>query len=95
MTVGFCILLFYLPIWLIALEFLAVLFAFIHFIASALCSLITYFPTNVVGLLIAKLFPVGSRPRLFLEQNIGKFVWRGFMHLFGVMRIVFGIALFR
>ena len=93
-TVGFCILLFYLPLWLIAFEFLSLLFAFIHFIVSGLCSFTTYFPINVLVLLIAKLFPVGSRPRLFLEQDIGRFVWRGFLHMIGVMGIAFGIALF-
>jgi hypothetical protein len=48
----------------------------------------------VLVLLIAKLFPGGSRSRLFLEQNIGKFVWRGFIQMFGVIGIAFGIAFF-
>ena len=52
----------------------------------------THFPINVLALLIAKRLP--PRPRHFLEQGIGKFVWRGFMHMFGVMGIVFGIAFF-
>jgi hypothetical protein len=87
-------LLFYLPLWMIVFEILSLLFAFIHFIVSGLCSLTTYFPINVIVLLIAKLFPVESRPRIFLEQNIGNFVWRGFMQMLGVMGIAFGIAIF-
>ena len=94
MTVGFCVLLFYLPLWMIVFEILSLLFAFIHLIGSGLCSLTTHFPINVIVLLIAKLFPVGSHPRLFLEQNIGNFVWRGFMQMLGVMGIAFGIAIF-
>jgi hypothetical protein len=77
-TVTFCVLLFYLPVWLIVFQVLTLLFAFIRFIVSGLCSLTTYFPISVLVLLIAKPFPEGSRPRLFLEQNIENFV------LFGV-----------
>jgi hypothetical protein len=93
-TVTFCVLLCYLPVWLIVFQVLTLLFAFIRFIVSGLCSLTTYFPINVLVLLIAKPFPEGSRPRLFLEQNIENFVWRGFMQMLGVMGIAFGIAIF-
>jgi hypothetical protein len=93
-TVAFCVLLFYPPLWLIVFEVFTLLFAIIRFIAAALCSFTTYFPINVLVLLIAKLFPAGSGPRLFLERDIGKFVWRGFVHIIGVMGIVFGITLF-
>jgi hypothetical protein len=48
----------------------------------------------VLVLLIAKLFPAESRPRLFLEQGIGKFVWRGFVHIIGVMFFALGITFF-
>jgi hypothetical protein len=93
-TVGFCTLLFYLPIWLIVFEFLSVLFAFIRFSISALCSFITYFPINLLFLLIARRLPVGSRPRLFLERDMWSFIWRGFMHMFAVIGIIVGITLF-
>ena len=80
-TTTFCVLLFYLPVWLIVFQVFTLLFAFIRFIVSGLCSLTTYFSLSVLVLLIAKPFPEGSRPRLFLEQNIGNFVWRGFMQI--------------
>jgi hypothetical protein len=94
-TVGLCVLLFYPLLWLIAFELIVLPFAFTHFVASFLCSLtISSFLINELIMLIAKLFSVGSRPRLFLEQKRTKFVWRGFMHMFGMMGLAFGIALF-
>lgn len=93
-TVTFCVLLFYLPVWLIVFEVCTLLFAFIRLIVSGLFSFTTYFPINVLVLLIAKLFPAESRPRLFLEQGIGKFVWRGFVHIIGVMFFALGITFF-
>jgi hypothetical protein len=93
-TVAFCVLLFYLPLWLLVSEFLILLFALIHFMASILRSFMTYSLINVLVLLIAKLFPLGSRPRLFLEHNREKFVWRGFMNTFGAIAIAASIAIF-
>jgi hypothetical protein len=88
-TVAFCVLLFYLPLWVIVFASLGAAFTLIHFAASALCSLTSCFPIDVLVLLIAKVFPVGSRPRIFLEQNKNKFVWHGFMHMFVVMALLF------
>jgi hypothetical protein len=91
-TTTFCVLLFYLPVWLVVFEVFTLLFAFIQLIGSFLCSFTTYFPINVLVLLIAKLFPVGSCSRLFLEQDIGQFVWRGFVHIIGAMAFALGIT---
>ena len=72
-TVAFCVLLFYLPLWLIVFEFFTLLFVIIRFIA-ALCLLI--FPVNVLVLLIARLFLAGDSPAssafLARHQRLGE-----------------------